>query len=1298
VFPSGAQNSDATGGNYGGEIPSLRYQASNTGAGTQFDTLLNSTGTPAQTNNQNGNNQQSIAGGPVMGTHGMFGTEGNKGDDNTQQYGNMSGYPYGYNAQLNLSPTNSQYPYVLGYNSMVQMPLMPGSGSGNTGGSGANTVHNQHGGYHFNGAHHHHHHHHGHQINQPYHNHYNNHNNNQQNNQIGSGNNGHYNLHDIIALNFLPAMCSSQHGARSLQAELDFTQSTLKQPHLIQIVFAQLLPYIFRLSVHPFANYVVQKLIDNLPNTSQTTLIGTQTLAAPQLGQGQPPPYNPSKTVVTFEPLLPPQQLFTPREEWNAELQRSYDDAQLAAITAQNSETTFVNNQNNTQNGPNGVVNNNASVPTPPWAGLSIDIKAPPLPCEPEISPQYYCLLMLRAFNFGSGLHSLCTDPFGCRVVQKILDVFASASQSATTTGTPVSAAGAATTAPTSPDNSPALPDKWKINDKDGGKGKREVAVSVANLSPILKEAYGIIYHHIAPHFYTFSVHQHANHVIQKCIETIPGFLNHPVFIPLFYPKTHQYRLYQKFIAFQKEEECVKYSQLTNGSLPALPLYSQNGEEVTKKAANKGAKRGGKKDSDQGKDHAVCGLKGGVYNYTQDSIVLGQFDPNKLSSAQGGSIQTDDNNNNNTNAVVNGSENNASYAIFYNTKLVLQHMDPLLNSSFTTYATTQSVHRDHLERLTRMMGQQQREVLQQQRERERQYAQQQQQQQQAEQQPLSNGFILGGVQNYNGTVHGLDRFNNDNQNDLWYYLGQVVSLSQEKKQKIAEVSGDAAVSTKAANTADDDESDDDDDDDDDEDIDDEFDFTVVPTTPVQIVKYKKNLLRLLQERDDLYYSQFPFIYSSTSNIALNKKLLFHQLFATNLHDGYHLSPFTSLSTHTYGCRVIQRIYSFCGDQNQRELLLKQITESFLPLVQDLFGNYVIQHILSCGNLYDIQHITSLLRGNVLAFAMNKCSSNVVEKALQCGNGMVVESIIQELLTPIHTQKKRGNNNNNNNNTTAQTTAVVAEEDGKDGSSTPVTTPTQGGSNNRGLQHDMNIPLVAMIAHPFANYVVQTILSVCLHEQKNNLISLIKRVSVHIELNEYSKKILLRVDPRGNFSRNANGEQRTNNKVGQNTGNNTTFDQVVSQVGATSPGSSTTQVQAGEFNGQNQHVPMQLRQQRQNNNNNHNNGQNQPRQRQYNNNHNNNQRYHNNNQRQQRYDSQQQQQQQQQQQLPVQQQQQQPPMTDYYAVVMGMTPGMVEHPQPTYEMYGQQQQQQRRNNHNNNGQRQRRPDNAVFTKF
>lgn len=77
-----------------------------------------------------------------------------------------------------------------------------------------------------------------------------------------------------------------------------------------------------------------------------------------------------------------------------------------------------------------------------------------------------------------------------------------------------------------------------------------------------------------------------------------------------------------------------------------------------------------------------------------------------------------------------------------------------------------------------------------------------------------------------------------------------------------------------------------------------------------------------------------------------------------------------MSTHPYGCRVIQRILEHCSPE-QTAPILGELHDNTDRLVQDQYGNYVIQHVLEHGSPDDKINIISLVRGNVLLLSQHK---------------------------------------------------------------------------------------------------------------------------------------------------------------------------------------------------------------------------------------------------------------------------------------------------------------------------------------
>ncbi|KJH41081.1 RNA binding repeat protein, Pumilio-family [Dictyocaulus viviparus] len=115
---------------------------------------------------------------------------------------------------------------------------------------------------------------------------------------------------------------------------------------------------------------------------------------------------------------------------------------------------------------------------------------------------------------------------------------------------------------------------------------------------------------------------------------------------------------------------------------------------------------------------------------------------------------------------------------------------------------------------------------------------------------------------------------------------------------------------------------------------------------------------------------------------------------------------TQLSTHPYGCRVIQRVLEYCSEEQKRPVL-EALHTSMNTLIVDQYGNYVVQHVLEHGTNQDRDRIVQEVRlfdlflalkvaGNVLRYAQHKFASNVIEKCLICAGGHHKTLLIDEV--------------------------------------------------------------------------------------------------------------------------------------------------------------------------------------------------------------------------------------------------------------------------------------------------------------
>ncbi|KAG9122977.1 mRNA binding protein puf3, partial [Ceratobasidium sp. 392] len=146
-----------------------------------------------------------------------------------------------------------------------------------------------------------------------------------------------------------------------------------------------------------------------------------------------------------------------------------------------------------------------------------------------------------------------------------------------------------------------------------------------------------------------------------------------------------------------------------------------------------------------------------------------------------------------------------------------------------------------------------------------------------------------------------------------------------------------------------------------------------------------------------------------------------------------------LATHPYGCRVLQRCFEYLHEPQTRPLI-DELHKYTTQLMQDQFGNYVIQFVLEHGASADRDWILHKLRGQMVQMAKHKFASNVCEKALITADPESRRLLIEEIMTP---------------------------------------------------RPDAVNPIVLMMKDSFANYVLQRALQVVEGEQRHALVAKVK---------------------------------------------------------------------------------------------------------------------------------------------------------------------------------------------------------------
>lgn len=105
-----------------------------------------------------------------------------------------------------------------------------------------------------------------------------------------------------------------------------------------------------------------------------------------------------------------------------------------------------------------------------------------------------------------------------------------------------------------------------------------------------------------------------------------------------------------------------------------------------------------------------------------------------------------------------------------------------------------------------------------------------------------------------------------------------------------------------------------------------------------------------------------------------------------------------VARHRHGCCVIQR----CLDSpptNARSHLVYRIVDKSLELMQDAYGNYVVQYVLDVCSDEDVHAVCESVTGKVNLLAIQKFSSNVMEKCLERCSDRVKEMYLAEMSDP-----------------------------------------------------------------------------------------------------------------------------------------------------------------------------------------------------------------------------------------------------------------------------------------------------------
>lgn len=88
-----------------------------------------------------------------------------------------------------------------------------------------------------------------------------------------------------------------------------------------------------------------------------------------------------------------------------------------------------------------------------------------------------------------------------------------------------------------------------------------------------------------------------------------------------------------------------------------------------------------------------------------------------------------------------------------------------------------------------------------------------------------------------------------------------------------------------------------------------------------------------------------------------------------------------LSTHGYGCRVIQRVLEH-GAEADKVVIMAELHQHAQQLIPDNYGNYVAQHVIRKGSPEDASKMIATVTKDLIHYSKHKFASNVVEKCIE----------------------------------------------------------------------------------------------------------------------------------------------------------------------------------------------------------------------------------------------------------------------------------------------------------------------------
>ncbi|RLN60428.1 hypothetical protein BBP00_00005991 [Phytophthora kernoviae] len=104
---------------------------------------------------------------------------------------------------------------------------------------------------------------------------------------------------------------------------------------------------------------------------------------------------------------------------------------------------------------------------------------------------------------------------------------------------------------------------------------------------------------------------------------------------------------------------------------------------------------------------------------------------------------------------------------------------------------------------------------------------------------------------------------------------------------------------------------------------------------------------------------------------------------------------TTVGTHRHGCCVLQRCLD-AANKAQKAEVIEQVERQAMKLMQDPYGNYVVQYVLDSCTAEEAFGVIMKPLGHIYELSVQKFSSNVIEKCLEKAPERVRQKYIAEI--------------------------------------------------------------------------------------------------------------------------------------------------------------------------------------------------------------------------------------------------------------------------------------------------------------